>query len=78
MCIPGCVFCKDLSENNLGRDSAISLSISDALRVNTGLETLILARMTPSLVKHVDIFYPSIMQRLNLSLLFYTHEISSY
>ena len=36
---------QDLSENDLGRDTSISLAVGDALRINTGLRTLLLARM---------------------------------
>ena len=41
-----CFVCQDLSENDLGRETSCSLSIGDALRVNTGLRTLLLTRMT--------------------------------
>ena len=41
----GCVNCirQDLSENNFGRDTSCMATISDALRANKGLHTLILA-----------------------------------
>jgi len=49
-----CSSLQDLSENDLGRDTSSSLAIADALRVNTGIRTLLLARMT---YYHASLFY---------------------
>jgi len=48
---------QDLSENNLGRDASCCLAIGDALKLNHGLRSLLLARMTSVLHYHspVDI-----------------------
>ena len=40
---------QDLSENDLGRETSSSRAIGDALKVNIGLQTLILARMNAHL-----------------------------